>query len=94
MKYTYAVCYNSLYVFKNKELAKEFFLECVKGSEGAEKNRYSNILVDLLFSDIGFDNVENDINEIVLHDDNNNVLERIKTNWQHYRVAVQRLEED
>ena len=94
MKYVYAVCYNTLNVFKNKDLAKKFFLKCACCSEGAEKERYNNILVDFMFCDIGLDNVSNEINEIVLHDDNNNVLERIKTNWQHYRFAIEDMEEE
>lgn len=94
MKYVYAVCYNTLNVFKNKDLAKKFFIECACGSEGAEQERYNNILVDFMFCDIGLDNVSNEINEIVLHDDNNNVLEKIKTNWQNYESAIKEIENE
>ena len=93
MKNVYCVCYNNLDIFKNKELAIKFFSQCYYGSEGSEHDRYGNILVDLMFSDIGKDNVSDEINEIILHDENNNVIERIKTNWKNYKVAIQEFEE-
>ena len=94
MNYAYCVCYDSLYVFKNKDLAKNYFKECYLSSEGAEKERYRYILIDLMFCDIGTDNITQSINEIICFDDNNKIVEKIQTNWQHYKVAIQEMEDE
>ena len=60
----YTVCYNSLNVFKTKDVAKKFFTICYNSSEGAEHERYASILVDLNFSNVGKDNVSSYCNEI------------------------------
>ena len=41
-------CYNKDIVFKTRKQAKNYFIECCYGSEGAEKERYMNILLELL----------------------------------------------
>lgn len=64
MNNIYAICYDTLYVFKNMNDAKKFFLFCANCSEGAEHERYTNILTDYYFSNIGRDNVTIDCNKI------------------------------
>ena len=40
-------CYNETRVWKRKE-AIEFYKDCVDWSDGCERERYQNILIDLL----------------------------------------------
>lgn len=49
----YTVCYDTLDVFNTKEEARKFYSDCYYNSEGAEHERYANILIDLNFCDIG-----------------------------------------
>lgn len=66
----YAICYNTLYVFENKEKTKEYFKFCYNCSEGAEHERYASILADLNFSKIAKDNVSKECREINIISDN------------------------
>ena len=43
----YVACYNSLYVFPNKNEATKFFADCYLMSEGHEQQRYTLILMNL-----------------------------------------------
>lgn len=92
MKNIYAVCYNTLYVFKDKELARYHFIDCASCSEGAERDRYVNILMGFEFGNIGVDSEENEINKIVMYDETNRVVEKIETNWQNYENVIKELE--
>lgn len=49
MKYTnvYINCSYNLMLFQSNNEAQEFFLYCIYGSEGAERDRYTNIYLDL-----------------------------------------------
>lgn len=42
------LCYGEIEKFKTREEATMHFLECMMCSEGSEKERYSNILCDLM----------------------------------------------
>ncbi len=64
MKVKYAVCYDTLYVFKNVVELKKFFLKGYYSSEGAEQERYASILVAADFDEIVKDNVSEICNEI------------------------------
>ena len=66
MNKIYAACYDTLYVFNNKEQAKKFFGTCYYSSEGAEKERYASILADLNFSNTGKDNISKYITNITI----------------------------
>lgn len=70
MNKTYAICYDTLYVFNNKEEAKKHFLFCYDCSEGAEHERYASILVDLNFSNTGKDNISKQCNQVSIKLDN------------------------
>lgn len=41
------VCYNEKHTFHTKKAAEDFFWECAEFSEGAERDRYFNILLQL-----------------------------------------------
>ena len=92
MKNIYCVCYNTLSVFKNKERAKKFFLTCYYSSEGAEKERYSNILIDLDFSDIATDKQGNLITEYVIFNEYNAPIKRQKTELINYKLIIDKIE--
>lgn len=62
----YTVCYDTLDVFNTKEEARKFYSDCYYNSEGAEHERYANILIDLNFCDIGKDNISKDCREIAI----------------------------
>ena len=67
----YVVCYNSLYVFSNKNEATKFFTECYLMSEGHEQQRYTLILMNLALDEkISRDFVENECSEIVIKNSN------------------------
>lgn len=66
MEEIYTICYDSLDVFEKKENAKQFYSTCFNSSDGAEKERYGSILVDLMFNDIGKDNVTSECNNIYM----------------------------
>ena len=77
----YTVCYNSLDVFFSKEEAKQFYNECYYMSEGAERERYASILVNLNFSNVGKDNVSTYCSEInIKNNKNNQEFVKIKLN--------------
>lgn len=40
-------CYGTEQEFSSRSKAKKFYLECIAWSEGAERDRYVNILLDL-----------------------------------------------
>lgn len=63
---TYGVCYDTLYVFKTKEEAKKYFTECYELSEGAERERYASILIDLNKTNLADDNVSVKCKEIAI----------------------------
>lgn len=67
---TYAICYDTLYVFNSKDSAKKYFTECYYMSEGAEQQRYTSILFDLNNSNIGKDNVSFYCDSITIEKDN------------------------
>ena len=93
MKEIYCVCYNTLFVFESKELARKFFSECFYGSDGSEQSRYGSILVDLQFTNIGKDNVDNYVREISYHDKDNNVIRTEKIEKKHYEKVIKEIEE-
>lgn len=41
-------CYGKKKVWMDREAAKQFYLECMAGSEGSERDRYTNIYIDLM----------------------------------------------
>ena len=92
MKNTYCVCYNRLSIFKSKELAKKFFTTCYYASEGAEQERYANILIDLQFSNIGTDKQGNLINEYIILDDYNSPIKKEKTELINYKLLIEQFE--
>ncbi len=74
-KHVYVNCYNRLVQYNNINEAKSFFSECYYSSEGSERERYSNIIMDMtykndicfsdgdkniLFSDINFKQLNKD----------------------------------
>lgn len=62
----YVKCYDTLYVFNNKDDAEKYFTECYYSSDGAERERYASVLIDLKFSNIAKDNVDSVCNEITI----------------------------
>lgn len=48
------LCYGKIHEFENRQKAIKFFRECQLMSEGAERERYSNILGDLMFTKSNF----------------------------------------
>lgn len=66
MEENYAICYDSLDVFENKESAKQFYSTCFNSSDGAEKGRYGCILTDLMFSNIARDRITSECNTIYM----------------------------
>ena len=42
------LCYGSIKEFNSIKEAKDFYLDCYYGSEGCERERYSNILMGIL----------------------------------------------
>lgn len=63
---TYVKCYDTLYVFNNKDDAEKYFTECYYSSDGAERERYASVLIDLKFSNIAKDHVDSVCNEITI----------------------------
>lgn len=45
---TITICYNTARTWASRAEAIEFFKEGIANSDGAEKNRYTNVLMDLL----------------------------------------------
>lgn len=41
------VCYNQIETWHSRRNARDFFRNCARNSEGAERDRYTNILWDL-----------------------------------------------
>lgn len=93
MKKTYAICYNTLHVFNHKKDAISFFKECCDYCDpnSSEFSRYASILVDLLFSNIGKDNVDNSIYEIMYEDTKEKVKLDKKIN---YNVLIKKIESE
>lgn len=57
----FTVCYNRLSIFPTRKSAIDFYKECMYGSEGSERERYTNIYLDLLDgSDVGLDDIDGD----------------------------------
>ena len=48
LKMVTTICYNTARTWRSREEAIEFFKGGIVNSDGAEKNRYINILMDLL----------------------------------------------
>ena len=44
----YTICYNRLTIYPNRKKAIDFFLDCMYCSEGSERDRYTNVYLDLL----------------------------------------------
>ena len=42
------VCYNQAEVWKSREMAAAYYLEAMCACEGAEKERYTDVLLDLM----------------------------------------------
>ena len=94
MKNVYCACYNTLHIFASKENARKFFTECFYASEGSEHERYSNILVDLMYSDIGTDRDSFSVWEIRYHNDNNEVIRIDKIERENTNKVIERLEKE
>lgn len=94
MKNVYVACYNTLHIFKNKENAKKFFTECFYCSEGCEHERYANILIDLMYSDIGTDGDSFSVWEIIYYNNNNEVIRVDKIERENTNKIIERLEND
>lgn len=94
MKNVYCACYNTLYVFTSKENAKKFFTECFYGSEGSEHERYANILVDLMYSNIGTDRDSFSVWEIVYYNGENRITEKVKIEKENTNKVIERLEKE
>ena len=90
MNNTYTICYNRLCVYKNKQDAiKEYAMACYCCDPMSHEHmRYTNILCDLQFSNIGHDGVSDDINTIFYED----IKRTIKINTQNYEKIVEKLE--
>lgn len=41
------ICYGKADTWESREVAEQFFLEAMMGSEGSEQNRYTNIYIKL-----------------------------------------------
>ena len=41
------VCYGKEEIWKTKEAAEQFFLQAMMGSDGSERDRYTNIYIKL-----------------------------------------------
>ena len=94
MKNVYCACYNRLSVFTSKENAKKFFTECFYCSEGSEHERYANILVDLMYSNIATDRDSFSVWEIVYRDNNNRVIRTDKIERENTTKVIERLESE
>lgn len=87
----YVACYNSLYIFPNKNEATKFFTDCYLMSEGHEQQRYTLILMNLALDEkISRDFAEDKCSEIVVKNskfENQNI--KIKLNqWMYIEDAV------
>ena len=65
---------------------------CYYSSEGAERERYGNILVDLQFTNVGLDRVDNIVNEICYYDKENKKIESKKVAWTNYLTIIDMVE--
>lgn len=92
MKNTYCACYNKLYVFTSKENATKFFTECFYCSEGSEQQRYSYILVDLMYSNIATDRDSLSVWEIIYYDNNNEIIKRDKIERDNVNKIIEKIE--
>jgi hypothetical protein len=41
------ICDGELTTFKTRKIARDFFYECMLGTDGSERDRYTNIFIDL-----------------------------------------------
>lgn len=74
-KIRYAGCYDTLYVFKNKNDLDRYFYQCYSLSEGAEQKRYAQILSEAQCDNkISLDGRNNLYNEISINVDGNNFI--------------------
>lgn len=90
LKYTYAVCYNHLSVYKTKiDAIRDFNMGCqCCDPMSNEYRRYASIIMDLQYNDIGFDGVSNKINEICF-EENKKV---IKVDWEDSEEIIEKIE--
>lgn len=42
------ICYNQIEVWQSRSMAKDFYLEAMCACEGAERDRYTDVLLDLM----------------------------------------------
>ena len=94
MEKTYVACYYGVDVFTSRENAKKFYTECFYGSEGSEHERYANILVDLMYSNIANDRDSFSVWEIRFFDSNNRVIEKRKIDRENTNKVIERLEKE
>lgn len=94
MKNTYCACYNTLDVFTSRENAKKFYTECFYCSEGSEHERYANILVDLMYSNIATDRNSFSVWEIVYFDNENRIIKKEKIERKNTNDVIKKLEEE
>ena len=92
MKNIYCICYNTLYIFTSKENAKYFYTTCFYASEGCERERYANILIDLDTCSIGKDNSEALINKIIYFDKFKKRRKEEKIEWEDYTKVIEEIE--
>lgn len=96
MKNAYAVCYNTLLVFKSRESAIKCFKQCAETCDTAshEYSRYSHIIFDLMTSNVGLDNVDNNVWEIHYFDNIGNKKETEIIEQQDYKKVIEKIEKE
>lgn len=67
----YVICYNSLNIFPSKESAKSFFSECYYMTEGAEHERYGDVLLKLEKTNLVIDNISDSCIQAVIRTNDN-----------------------
>ncbi len=68
------ICGESLNVFKNIEMAKDFYKICYMYSEGFERERYANVLLKLDYYDVVDDEATSYCDSISIQLDKNNFI--------------------
>lgn len=68
----YTICCESLSVFKSKEDAKKFYKICSLSSDGKEKERYMNVLINLDSNEIATDNSTRFCDKITIQTNDDN----------------------
>lgn len=76
----YVVCYNDLEIWESRKAAQDFYALGVQSCEGAEKERYVNVFMDLMNGEpIAYDGDDEDfIMEIEFRDNKGNIIKRQK----------------